>query len=256
MANYANLKVLFIIIGFIGVIGFGLLGAFLGNKYKMNTNRKEASTILLVVEAILIVSEIFKQIFLALNGGFEWERFPFQICSLIVYIIPIISFVKNEKIKDALTGFLAFFCMTGGLFYFVKPAAALNTPYMLISLQSFIWHWLIIFTGVFVIFSYRLFEKSQLRIIVGPATLFIILSIIAGVVDYILFSVAPELNVNYFYISYGAKPFYPVLNLIFKEQHPYLLYFVCFLIYYIAGACIIYGISRAVHIIRLKLTKH
>lgn len=250
MAKFPTLTTLFIIIGFIGVFIAGILGAKLGKHYQASNSKSDTSKILLIIEIILITIEVFKQIFITINEkAYQWDLFPFQICSMIVYVIPLIQLVKSEKAKYSLIGFICFFCMTGGLFYFIKPAAALTSEYMIISLQSFLWHWLIIFTGIFLIYSYRIFEKPQLTMLVGASIVFIVASCIASSINYLVYSINPDMHINFFYISYGEKPFYPVLKTIFKSQHPYPIYFICFLIYFISGTCGIYGICRFVYVI-------
>lgn len=250
MAKFPTLTTLFIILGFIGVFIAGILGAKLGKYYQVSNSKRDANKILLIIEIILITIEVFKQIFITINEKtYQWDLFPFQICSMIVYVIPLIQLVKSEKAKYSLIGFLCFFCMTGGLFYFVKPAAALNSEYMIISIQGFLWHWLIIFTGIFLIYSYRIFEKPQLTMLVGASIVFIVASCIASSINYLAYTVDPNMHINFFYISYGEKPFYPVLKTIFKSQHPYPIYFICFLIYFISGSSVIYGICRFVYAI-------
>lgn len=246
----------FYFLGFLGVIAFCTLGIVLGKIFPVKKDYKKTALVLFIAELILIALELFKQIFiLTSNNHYDWNLFPFQICSMIVYVLPILSIFRKGIVKEAVQGFIAFFCVAGATFYFFKPAAALNADYILISLQSFLWHWLIIGIGSFIITSYEMFKKKQLHIMLGGYVFFIALAVIAAVVDYIAYLTNPGLQLNYFYIAYDIKPFYPVLNLIFKEPKPYLLYFVVFLIYFGIGALAIYGISRLIDIIVQSILK-
>ena len=98
MAKFPTLTTLFIILGFIGVFIAGILGAKLGKHYQASNSKSDTSKILLIIEIILITIEVFKQIFITINEkAYQWDLFPFQICSMIVYVIPLIQLVKSEK---------------------------------------------------------------------------------------------------------------------------------------------------------------
>ncbi len=255
-SNQPGMLSWFYFLGIFAAIAFCALGVFLGKKYPVRKCERKSTTIIFITEMVLVTIELFKQIFLAAsNSYYDWNNFPFQICSMIVYVLPILLISKNELEKEAVQGFIVFFCLAGAVFYFFKPAAALKTPYILISLQSFLWHWLIIGIGSFIVSSYELFKKKQLHILLGGYALFITIAILAAIIDYNAYLKNPNLGLNYFYIAYGQKPFYPILNLIFTTYKPYFLYFGCFIIYFGIGALAIYGISVLVHIVLEKVFK-
>ena len=89
-----------------------------------NTSEKNYKRILLIFWITLLVLETFKQIIKAFHYGNPsyWEYsirdFPFSICSMVYYLIPIILFVNKEKhpkIIDAVNGYMCFISLISGL---------------------------------------------------------------------------------------------------------------------------------------------
>lgn len=144
--------------------------------------------------------------------------------------------IKKESVKDFFVSFISFFCMTGAFFYFVKPTTALNSPYILISIRSFLWHLMIFFTCTFLIESYDVLKRKIHKFFFKEYILSLVFLTTAVTIDTLCYFYCPEEEINFFYIAYGTKPFYPILNHIFdtteKGMKYYPLYFFAFAIYY------------------------
>ena len=83
----------FHISGILLAIAAGYGGVLLGRKLK--DNKKGVSVCLWIAEISLIVLEAVKEIFYAVeNGGYRWDMFPMQICSIIVFVLPIVMLVN------------------------------------------------------------------------------------------------------------------------------------------------------------------
>lgn len=103
---------------------------------------------------ILAAMEVFKQIYLyfAVNGGaYDWWFFPFQLCSVPMYLCVLLPFVK-QGIRAAFITFM-------GGYTFVSAVAALVYPEDFISAAAplaahgFIWHALLLFISLLILLS-------------------------------------------------------------------------------------------------------
>lgn len=155
--------------------------------------------------------------------------------------------IKKESVKDFFVSFISFFCMTGAFFYFVIPTTALNSPYILISIRSFLWHLMILFTCTFLIESYDVLKRKIHKFFFKEYILSLVFLTIAVTIDTLCYFYCPEEEINFFYIAYRTKPFYPILNHIFdtteKGMKYYALYFFAFAIYYELGSYLMFVFS-------------
>ena len=74
--------------------------------------------------------------------------------------------------------------------------------------------------------------------------------VIAIGIDTIAYFLLPDQNIDFFYIGYGNKPFYPILNLIFTTQicmEYYPLYLIAFALYYGLGSLLMYFLFKGIH---------
>lgn len=250
----------FHILGIILAIGFGYLGVLIGRKFKAKDNEKKTKMVLWIIEITFVVLETVKEVYYAIaSNGYRWDLFPMQICSVIFFAIPVALVCKEGFVKDSLLGFIGICSFAGAIFYFVNPAAAVNQKYIILSLHSFSWHWLMILTGTFTIVSYDLIKKDKKSMLFGSYAIWIFFAIVSAVVNHICHEVAPELNIDYYHIGY-VKVIYPVLSLIFKYPEPYLLFFFVFIVYYALGVITIYysilGVNKLNHKIFKKSEDH
>ena len=236
----------FHILGMVLAVGFGYGGVLLGRKFKETSDKGKAILILSVAEAALVLLEVVKQIFYTLeSGSYRWDMFPMQICSVIIFVLPVAIIAKRGVVKNSALGFVGFCSLAGAIFYFFNPAAAFNTPYVLMSLHSFLWHWIMIATGTFVIVSFDLLRKSTVGMLVGSYAVWFVFAVVAAVSNNVANFYAPELNVDYYHIGY-VKVIYPLLNIVFKRPEPYVPFFLCFLVYYALGTVAIYFAAKGV----------
>lgn len=98
----------------------------------------------------MCLSEIWKQWYLTviINGGiYDFWYFPFQLCSLPMYFLVVLPWIKNTKIKQAFMTFLMDFNLLGGIFAFADTSGMhYSSPWL--TAHSFIWHLLLITIGI------------------------------------------------------------------------------------------------------------
>ena len=135
--------------------GAGILAAiFLAWKLPRGTHPQ----VLPACGLILAVSEIYKQGFLyyIVNGGqYDWWYFPFQLCSIPMYLCLLLPFIKPRmscRCVKAVHTFLQDFALLGGVMALAEPSGLMH-PYLVLTLHGFIWHFILIFIGLYCAFA-------------------------------------------------------------------------------------------------------
>ncbi len=123
-----------------------------------DAKEKTYKRILFIFWVILIILEIFKQIIKAFHYGNPsyWEYsirdFPFSICSMIYYFVPIILFVnkdKHPKIVDAAVGYMCFISLFMGLIVCIYTDMVMSNL-IFINIQSLIHHGSQVIVGIYI----------------------------------------------------------------------------------------------------------
>ena len=205
-------------------------------------NRRSFDQIMLVSGVILLIGELYKQLmnfYIVNNHAYDWWIFPFQLCSLPLYLCPLLILIHNEKRHRILCTFLLDFNMMGAVATFIDPSGIFH-PYWTLTLHGVLWHLMLIFVGFVIIFSRKadLTTKGFLRTL----PLFAFFCLAAEVLNSILhrFSAA-----NLFYIS----PWEMSTQLLFGDLDRTLGRPVGILLYIlamIAGAWLIHNTARKI----------
>lgn len=97
---------------------------------------------------VLLLAELAKQLFRFLivdQGVYNWWYFPFQLCSVPMYLCLLLPMVK--KGRRTIITFLADFALLGGAAVYLDPSDMLS-PYVFLTLFSFLWHDLLIVIAI------------------------------------------------------------------------------------------------------------
>ena len=135
------------------LIALAITLAFLLRK----TTEKQNKIVLIVVGSLLIVFEVLKQLFYYYfigNGSYQWWIFPFQLCSVPMYLCVIIPLIKSEKVKKWFYEFMFAINMLGGIMAFIEPSG-INHEWLFLTLHAYVWHAMLIFLGLYLYFSKR-----------------------------------------------------------------------------------------------------
>lgn len=146
---YGLFHILFVLIGFTVAIA--------GAWFLRKTNSKQNRIVLLSVGLFLIVTEIYKQLFyffVVNDRAYQFSIFPFQVCSVPMYLCIICACSKNEKFNNLLYNFMFAFNFLGGAIAFTEPSG-LNHPYWTLTLHAYVWHLMLVFLGFYLLFSKR-----------------------------------------------------------------------------------------------------
>ena len=122
-----------------------------------NLSEKANRIILLSIGVLLLICEVYKQLFYYYYIGkqsYQWWIFPFQLCSVPMYLCLIAPILKPGKLQSGMYHFMLTFNLLGGFAALLEPSG-LTHEYWTLTLHAFIWHTLLIFIGLFLGFSKR-----------------------------------------------------------------------------------------------------
>ena len=201
---------------------------------------KTTDRVVLCYGLILLTAEIYKQIFFTVeNGTYPWNLFPWQFCSVPMFLAVIAPLLRKGRVKDALYKFLAFFGLIAGIMTLLIPEG-FYWDYVTITCHSFMWHTSIVVISLYLIVANGYAKKlgSFVRECVPAFIVYTAVVLIALVLNvlwwYLLRGAVPEgMTFSMFYIS----PFFNSSLLVFRDVQPMVPYPV-FLAFYVVSFCI------------------
>ena len=96
---------------------------------------------------ILALMELYKQAFLyfiEFDGRYDWWYFPFQLCSIPMYLCLAVPFLRSRRALRRIATFLQDFGLLGGIMALAVPPGLMH-PYWTMTLHGFIWHFILLF---------------------------------------------------------------------------------------------------------------
>ena len=155
----------------------------------------------------MLFSEIAKQFLLtfAVNSGhYDWWHFPFQLCSLPMYLLTVLPFLKSARAKQIILTFLMTYNLLGGIAVFFDTSG-MHYPLAILTIHSFSWHVLLIIIGIaagIIVLETVSPDTENARLsrqtFFQCTLLYFIFCIIASLINYLA---SPYGEVNMFYIN-------------------------------------------------------
>ena len=184
-----------------------------------NADRKTYRRILLILWAVMITMEAIKQLnecyYVDDDGSivwrYYWASFPFQLCSLPLFVLPLIAVMKEGKVRDALSAFSYTFLLLGGVTVMAVPSTVFYI-YSFLNVQTMVHHGLQIVSCIYIAVHER--KRIRLRAFGGAVIVFLIAVAMATAFNVGLHALYPEPKINMFYIS----PYFKRTMPIFDEQ--------------------------------------
>lgn len=202
---------------------------------------------------LLFGIEVYKQlIFLNLAEGiaaYSWYGFPLQFCSIPLFFYPLVPFLKDGKIKQALYSFIALFTFLGG-FLVVVVGGSVFTVNVAISVHTMIWHGSMVIVGLYVLVARDVVFKW--RLLRGAIIVLAILVVFVQGVNSLFHYIGNDSFDGFFISPWQSTMNMPVLSDIRVSLQatnmPIILVGIIFsLIYFIAfaiGGSVIFTIAR------------
>lgn len=148
-ASYGLFHILFTIV---------LLAVAVAGAWRLrNANDKQNRAILFSVGVFLLIAEVYKLAFHMTVDPYDWGfwgAFPFQLCSVPMYLSIFCALCKSEKINAWLYEYMFAVNMFGGIMAFIEPSG-INHGFVTLTVHAYVWHMALIFLGLYLYFSKR-----------------------------------------------------------------------------------------------------
>ena len=210
---------------------------------------KRPQLVLTVVAIVVTVLEIYKQInysFQYSDGikfDFQWYAFPWQFCSMPMYVGLLASIIRKGKVHDSLCAFLATYSVFAGLSVMAYP----NTVFidtLGVDIQTMVCHGTMIVVGVYLLYSGKV--KAELKTILKALPVFGVAVAMAAIMNEIahLSGLLETETFNMFFISPYCEPSLPVYSLV-QNVVPFPLCLVIYIIGFTIAATLVLLVAIA-----------
>ena len=225
-----------------------------------NTSEKVYKRVLLISWIILLVLEFFKELIKAFHYGnpsywqYSLRDFPFSICSMVYYFIPIILFVDKKKhpsIVDAANGYMCFILLTAGAVVCTYPKMATDN-FIYINIQTFIHHGSQVVLGLLIFIWNR--KNITIKTFYRSMIAFGITVVIAISINLIFYGLFPGRFVNMFFINPTIITNLPIGNIV-QEKAGYPVYLIGFVSVIALVAFLAYFVETSIYKLVLKKSK-
>ncbi|MBR3397341.1 MAG: YwaF family protein [Lachnospiraceae bacterium] len=184
-------------------------GIFLGALFARS--KTQTRIILLVCGVVLMITEVFKQIFLyRLFGSYPWSDFPFQLCSIPMYFCVLDWFLNRRWIEQ----FIMVYGLIGAAASFCVPQASFS-GYILLTIHSLFWHTMLLILGVFLMLR-QTKESMKLQNYIPAGLAYLFLAIAAVAFNAVFYSVSNG-SMNMFFLGPGWPDMF-ILNDIYQNS--------------------------------------
>lgn len=117
--------------------------------------KRQADRILTGCGWFLLACELYKQLFLYYiinHGNYDWWFFPFQLCSLPMYLCLILPLVPEGRTRTVLCTFMQDFGMLGGIAALIVSDGFRHIHWSL-TVHGYLWHVLLILISLVILLS-------------------------------------------------------------------------------------------------------
>ncbi len=181
----------------------------------------------------LLLLELGKQIVCSYDptGGwtYNWEKFPFQFCSVPIYVALIAMCLPKCKVRQALLCFLATYSPVAGASVLFYPASSVFSEIVFLNVHTMVWHGAMLLFGLYLWLSGAV--KAEWKTAGRAAMVYVPLNFIALALNEAsyAFGFAQGFDFNMFYTGRLGRCTIPVLNTI-QETCPYPVFFASYLL--------------------------
>jgi len=170
-------------------------------------NDRQNRILLIGIGLFLILFEVYKitfRYFVVYKRDINsiWWLFPFQLCSVPMYLCVIAPLLKNKTVSGAMYDFMLAFNLFGGFVAFTEPSGLVH-HYWTLTIHAFVWHMSLVFIGLYLGFSGR--AGMKLENYKRTVVLYLILCTIAFGINCAFWKVSGG-TMNNFYIGPANSP--------------------------------------------------
>lgn len=164
------------------------------------TSEKQNRIVMFCCGVFLALIELFKQgfyFYIISDMHITWWIFPFQMCSVPIYLCLIVPFIKKDSVRDAMYAFMASFNLMGAFISFLEPSGLLHTRPVLTA-HSLVWHMVLVFIGSYLAVNGR--GVKNMKMFLHGCYVFFICCGIAFAINCIFYDVSGG-DINMFFIG-------------------------------------------------------
>ena len=189
-----------------------------------NAGEKGYRRILIVIWAVMVLFEVVAELVLSFaaydDGTVTWTYhlsfFPLQLCDTPLYLLLPIAFLKDGKVRDALSAYMCSYILLGGLIAY-GFASTIFGANIFLNVRTLIHHGLQIAVCIFI--GVRNRRRFSLRTFLSAMIVFVISVAFITAFNVGMHAIYPEEYINMFYISPYHRRTVPVLNEAFQSIH-------------------------------------
>lgn len=222
--------------------------------------RKSCTDRLVLLSGLfLLILELYKQLygcFVLMQGkGYDFSIFPFQFCSLPLYLYLVVPWLREGRGKDLLYRFLGLYATMGGCLVMAYPAFYDRAS---LCIHTMLWHTAMIATGVLILFS-RGYGKSWRHEVLATSPVFLLSLGMATFLNLLLTPYAQNSPkpLNLFYMSpYQGTNFWVVREV--RQAFGWGASLICYILLFVfVGATTVFFVKKGIDwgICRLKNEK-
>ena len=237
-------------------VALTIIATILSCIFLRKSGEKQFRKTIFICWLIVALFELYKQIvfsYSADNGwSYDWHTLPFQLCSMSLYVLPIVAFAKESAFRDGALIFTSTFVFFGGLCVYVFPNDVFATNLLGVQIQTMVHHGVQLLTGVLVFVRYR--EKFKvLKNWLITLAFFAVCVGIAMALNLVIYNLFNQPFINMFFIS----PYYactlPVLSSIYVAV-PYIVFLLIYFLGFMLCAGVVYAVMAGVYLAVNKLS--
>lgn len=185
-----------------------------------NASQERVRNITFGVAVAVIILEVYKQVnysFSYADGNvafqYQWYAFPWQFCSMPMYVGFLAGIFRKGRIHDCLCAFLSTYAVFAGLCVMFYPETVFIDT-IGINIQTMICHGSMITVGIYLLYSG--YVKLEHKTILKAIPVFLVSVLTAVILNEIAFQLGllEEHEFNMFFISPHCEPSLPVFSLI------------------------------------------
>ncbi|MEG1582186.1 MAG: YwaF family protein [Clostridia bacterium] len=221
--------------------------------YAKKATQKQNKIFLISISLIMIAFEIYKQLSFSFNvdsgaWSYQWYSFPFQFCSVPMYVMLLAGVLKEGKFRDCLYSFLGTYGLFAGMAVMLMPGDVFTST-LGINIQTMLHHSEMFVVGIYILASGKF--KFDFKTLLKGFYVFLVVLGMALILNIIVFNsgVLNGQTFNMFFIS----PYFPCTLFGFSAIYgkvPYVIFLLIYIIAFTLASYIVLLISRLISIIK------
>lgn len=181
----------------------------------------------------LLLLEIGKQLVYSFDPvegwAYNWDKFPFQFCSVPIYVALIAMWLREGKLRSALLAFLATYSPVAGASVLFYPSSTVFSEIIFLNVHTMLWHGMMLLFGLYLWLSGNVTPKLKTA---GMAALvYAPLNFVALALNEASYAwgFAAGYDFNMFYTGRMGRCLIPVLSTI-QKHGPYPVFFLSYVL--------------------------